>query len=107
MPRYSIEIETDYPPTVIAQAFVEGWQDLGLIGEPNPDVKPAPGCTVLAAGSPFDGVTLVGPFVDGGEAAEYADRHFADTWWTIDLESPKPDETKVIEMAPQREDEWS
>lgn len=107
--RYVIEIETDYPPSVIQQAFVEGWQAEGLTGEPEPIVKPAPGTLVLVTGSPFHSVmAIVGPFVDDEEVRLYAERTMPDydDWWPVRVAEPVPDETKVVAMAPREAGEW-
>ncbi|WP_171901273.1 hypothetical protein ACFLEY_22270 [Bradyrhizobium sp. YCK136] len=39
------------------------------------------GMHVVAIGSPFDGIDIVGPFKTGAEAVEWADRNCNDVEW--------------------------
>lgn len=44
---------------------------------------------IVANGNPFDGLALVGPFDDGEQAGEYAERHFDGEWWIVPVEPPE------------------
>lgn len=44
---------------------------------------------VIAVGNPFDGLTLIGPFDDGGKAVDVARLLYPrDEWYVVPLESP-------------------
>ena len=43
---------------------------------------------VVATGSPFDGISLFGPFQDYDDALDYIETLSADTW-IVDLNDPK------------------
>ncbi len=44
---------------------------------------------LLAVGSPFDGMSIYGPFESVDTAVEYAKvHHKTSTWWVVNLKSP-------------------
>lgn len=60
--------------------------DTPLPDEPNTDRK------VIVAGSPLDGLTIIGPFVTADDAIEYAQNHRGlrdDSWWVASLDQPE------------------
>lgn len=60
--------------------------DTPLPDEPNTDRK------VIVAGSPLDGLTIIGPFAHADDAIEHAQNNMGirdDTWWVAPLHEPK------------------
>lgn len=51
--------------------------------------------TVIVAGNPIDGVTIIGPFDDEDDALEHAGAELNGNveWWLYTLESPNPEGT--------------
>lgn len=43
---------------------------------------------VIVAGSPMDGLTLIGPFSDHGSAVWHAEDTIKQEWWITKLETP-------------------
>jgi hypothetical protein len=50
------------------------------------------GLSVLAVGNPFDGIRIIGPFANGEEAHEWADRNLSGEDWCVALDSPDDNE---------------
>lgn len=60
--------------------------DTSLPPEPNTQL------TVIIAGSPLDGLTIIGPFAHADDAIEHAQNNMGirdDTWWVAPLHEPK------------------
>lgn len=54
------------------------------------DVAVAEQIVVCAAGNPFDGLTVTGPFMTDEEAVEYSDDH-DDSNWVVTAAAVEPD----------------
>lgn len=42
--------------------------------------------TIIVTGNPVDGLEFFGPFEDGEEAFNYADKNRLEEWWTANLQ---------------------
>lgn len=58
---------------------------------------------VVAAGNPFDGMRLHGPFEAYDEANDWAERNITDDWWSVIVEPlpASPDLTLCVSFEPQ------
>ena len=47
---------------------------------------------VVVLGSPFDGMTLWGPFDTMGDAQEYGEQFAGSDWWLVEVSPPEKGE---------------